>query len=128
MPLKIVIADDFPDALEPLAWYLRLDGHAVYQAADGEAALALVEEQQPDLCFLDIGMPKLDGRSLAKRIREHAWGRGMWLVAMSGYIQGSDVALALGAGFDGFVPKPVDPERFRVLCKSVQDKKDQRLG
>jgi CheY-like chemotaxis protein len=117
MRLKIVIADDFPDALEPLAFYLRLDGHVVHQAADGQAALELIEAEQPHIAFLDIGMPRLDGREVARRIRAESWGRTMHLVAMSGYIRDFDQALALRAGFDAFLAKPVDPERFREICR-----------
>ncbi len=72
---NILIADDNQDALESLALMLRLEGHEVHCASDGEEALALAGLRKPEIVVLDVGMPKLDGCEVARRIRAESWGR-----------------------------------------------------
>ena len=73
---NILIADDNQDALESLALMLRMEGHEVHCASDGEEALLLAGQRKPEIVVLDVGMPKLDGCEVARRIRAESWGRG----------------------------------------------------
>ena len=84
-------------------------GHEVHTAGDGQAALEAVEGFRPDVAMLDIGMPRLTGYEVARRIREQPWGRHVVLVALSGWGQDEDCWRAEEAGFDRHFTKPVDP-------------------
>ena len=106
---NILIADDNQDALESLALMLRLEGHEVHCASDGEEALALAGQRRPEIVVLDVGMPKLDGCEVARRIRAESWGRGAVLVALTGWGQEVDRRRSREAGFDMHLVKPVDP-------------------
>ena len=110
---NILIADDNQDALESLALMLRMEGHEVYCASDGEEALALAGQRRPEIVVLDVGMPKLDGCEVARRIRAESWGRGAILVALTGWGQDVDRVRSREAGFDMHLVKPVDPA---MLC------------
>jgi signal transduction histidine kinase len=106
---NILIADDNQDALESLALMLRLEGHEVHCASDGEEALALAGQRRPEIVVLDVGMPKLDGCEVARRIRAESWGRDAVLVALTGWGQEMDRRRSREAGFDMHLVKPVDP-------------------
>jgi signal transduction histidine kinase len=106
---NILIADDNQDALESLALMLRLEGHEVHCASDGEEALALAGLRKPEIVVLDVGMPKLDGCEVARRIRAESWGRDAVLVALTGWGQDADRKRSREAGFDMHLVKPVDP-------------------
>ena len=107
---RILVADDNLDALESLATLLSLDGHEVYRARDGAEALEVAEQQRPEIALLDIGMPRADGYEVARRIRCEPWGRGITLVALTGWGQESDRRRSEEAGFDVHLTKPVDPK------------------
>jgi signal transduction histidine kinase len=115
MPIRrnILIADDNQDALESLALMLRMEGHEVHCASDGEEALLLAGQRKPEIVVLDVGMPKLDGCEVARRIRAESWGRGAVLVALTGWGQEVDRRRSREAGFDMHLVKPVDPA---TLC------------
>jgi signal transduction histidine kinase len=115
MPVRrnILIADDNQDALESLALMLRMEGHEVHCASDGEEALLLAGQRRPEIVVLDVGMPKLDGCEVARRIRAESWGRGAVLVALTGWGQEIDRRRSREAGFDMHLVKPVDPA---TLC------------
>jgi signal transduction histidine kinase len=116
--LRILIADDNVDALESLALLLSLNGHEVYRARDGEAALAAAATVDPQVVLLDIGMPRLDGYEVARRLREQHSNQQMLLVALTGWGQESDRQRAQAAGFDAHLTKPVDYERLTELLAS----------
>jgi PAS domain S-box-containing protein len=114
-PRKVLVADDNRDAAETLAELLRLSGHEVAVAFDGEAALAEFSRFLPDIALLDIGMPKLDGNAVAGRIRRLPAGQHTTLVAITGWGQDKDKNEAFAAGFDHHLTKPVDPEKVNRL-------------
>jgi PAS domain S-box-containing protein len=97
---KIVVADDNRDAADSLALMLRLKGHEVRNARDGEEAVEAAEAFRPDVVLLDIGMPRLNGYEVARRIREQLWGKDMVLVALTGWGQDEDRRRSEEAGFD----------------------------
>ncbi len=79
---RILLADDNRDALDSLATLLQCDGHEVHTAGDGAEALEVAAACHPDVVLLDIGMPKLDGYEVAKRIRAEPWGKKAVLIAL----------------------------------------------
>jgi PAS domain S-box-containing protein len=112
---RVLIADDNRDAADSLAMLLRLEGHEVFVAHDGETALRLFEESQPQVALLDIGMPELDGYEVARRIRAKPAGKSVLLIAITGWGQEKDRRKSVEAGFDHHVTKPVEPEAVLKL-------------
>ncbi|MDB4982159.1 MAG: hypothetical protein JWM82_2911 [Myxococcales bacterium] len=108
---RILVVDDNEDAAETLADLLRLDGHEVRVAGDGPTALVVAESFDPQLAFLDIGLPVMDGWEVAKTLRSKRAGRPLTLIAMTGYGQDEDRARSAAAGFDSHLVKPLDVGR-----------------
>lgn len=106
---RILIADDNADSADSMALLLGFEGHEVRCARDGIEALRLYEEFQPDVVLLDISMPRMDGREVARRIRALDIPRKTLLIAVSGWARGSDIEESLASGFDHHLSKPVEP-------------------
>lgn len=105
--LCILIADDDRDAAESLVLLMELKGHTVHLAYDGEEALAMAQRVRPQVFILDIGMPNLDGHSVARRLRESMPGLPMLIVALTGRAQPEDRQRSAAAGFDHHFTKPL---------------------
>jgi signal transduction histidine kinase len=112
---RILVVDDNVDAGESLKMLLELDGHEVRLAHDGEQAVRLVANAAPDVVFLDIGMPRVNGYEAARRIRALPDGQGVKLVALTGWGQPADRERAAQASFDMHLTKPVAHEALREL-------------
>ena len=117
--LRILVADDNKDAAETLAALLEVFGHTVRQVHDGEAAVAAVQEFDPQLVLLDIGMPKLNGYECCRQIRALPRGDARTLVAITGWGQPDDRRKSTEAGFDQHLVKPVDPEELADLVSKL---------
>jgi len=105
---KILIAEDNPVNRELLRELLEMRGHTVAEACDGEEALRIIEQTQPDLVLLDIGMPLLDGFGVIRKIRENPRCASMPVVAVTAYAMQGDREKILSSKFDGYLSKPVD--------------------
>ncbi|HSY07259.1 MAG TPA: response regulator [Steroidobacteraceae bacterium] len=114
---RILVADDNADSLESLAALLRCDGHEVYTACDGEQALEQATKHRPEIALLDLGMPKLDGVQVGRKIRAEPWGRDMTLIALTGWGQDSDRKRTQAAGFDAHLVKPLDVSDLSVYLQ-----------
>ena len=113
----VLVADDNVDAAETLAAFLELDGYRVHLAHDGLEALELAKRIEPVACFLDIGMPKMNGYEVAEQLRQLESASRPLLVAITGWGQAEDARRALDAGFDVHMTKPVDLSQIsRVLA------------
>jgi PAS domain S-box-containing protein len=122
---RILVVDDNTDAAETLARFLRIMGHEVRTAYDGELAVEGVATFRPEVIVMDIGMPNVDGYEAARRIRAHAVGKETFLVALTGW--GADNARQQihEAGFDHHLVKPVDPDILtRVIAEIPMDRFD----
>lgn len=117
--LRILVADDNVAAAQVLALALDMLGQSTRVVHDGEAALAAAAEFRPELAILDIGMPKLDGLALARALRADPAHAGLELVALSGWGQPQDRALALAAGFDRHVSKPIGIEALEDIVRDA---------
>jgi signal transduction histidine kinase/ActR/RegA family two-component response regulator len=117
---RLLIVDDFKDSAESLAILLRMIGHEVHTAYDGEDALIAAEKFKPEVVLLDIGMPKLNGYDTARRIRRQPWGKEMVLVAFTGWGQEDDRRRTDQAGFDLHLVKPVDLGEITAMLASVR--------
>jgi CheY-like chemotaxis protein len=105
--LRILVADDYADGRDMLAFILERAGYIVATAEDGPSALALAAEFQPDVAILDIDMPGLSGYDVAEELRRQR-GATLILVALSGMGEAAHKARAAQAGFDRHFTKPVD--------------------
>ena len=96
---RILLVDDHADALEMYTVVLQADGHEIFQAADGAAAIDLFKTVRPDAAIVDIGLPTMDGYEVAKAIRAEPNGRDVMLIALTGYGFPEDRERAKAAGF-----------------------------
>ena len=100
------------DGATSQAALLRILGHEVEVAYDGEAALEKAREFRPEIVLLDLGMPGMDGFEVARQLRATSGAPGLRLIALTGYGQPNDRQRALDVGFDEHLVKPVDPARL----------------
>lgn len=112
----VLIADDQADSVEALALFLEWSGHEVHVALDGNHALRAARQYRPDLIFLDIAMPELNGYEVCRRLRcmpEFAHARIYAISAFSGEPHGQRCS---DAGFTGQLTKPIDPTALGSLA------------
>ena len=115
-PLHLLIVEDNRDAAQMLAEVLESEGHQVHLARDARTALALARRLAPDVVLCDIGLPDMDGYTLAHALRKDPALAHTRLIALSGYAQDQDRARAEQAGFDAHLVKPADLDELdRVL-------------
>ncbi len=112
---RVLIAEDNRDSADTLAMMLQLLGHETAIARDGLQAVELAETFLPDVILLDIGLPKLTGHEVARRIRGQPWGQNMALIALTGWNQEEDRRRSREAGFDHHLVKPADSATLQTL-------------
>lgn len=115
---RILVVDDNHDAAETLGTILEISGHEVWLAHDGFEALSQVERHHPEIVLLDIGLPKIDGYEVARRLRLDPRWQSILLVAVTGYGKEEDRDRGKLAGFDHHLVKPVDLEALRELLSA----------
>ncbi len=109
---RILVADDNADSADTLAALLEMMGHSVLQAHDGDAALTAVQEFDPHVVLLDIGMPKRNGYEVCGLIRAQRGGAARRLIALTGWGQPEDRKRSADAGFDVHLVKPVSVDKL----------------
>ena len=123
--LRILLVDDNEDGLMMLEMLLASMGHEVVSTAQPREVMARARALQPDVCLLDIGLPDIDGLTLAGMLRADPVTRTAVLMAMSGYGQEADRNAALAAGFERYFVKPVDvqdlAEAFSAIGRRGRD-------
>jgi CheY-like chemotaxis protein len=123
--IKVLIAEDNAVNRELLRELLELRGYTVLEACDGQEALQMIEQAQPELLLLDIGMPVMDGFAVIQKIRRNPRLAKLPVVAVTAYAMRGDQERILSSGFDGYLSKPVNPssltqELDRVLGRGSQ--------
>lgn len=113
--LRILVVDDNRDAAEALHVMLSTWGQTTRVAFDALAALDIAAKFEPQVVLLDIGLPKLHGYDVARRMRDQPWGRDALLVAVTGWGQEADRQQSKAAGINHHLIKPVDPEVLKQL-------------
>lgn len=116
-PRRILVVDDNADAADSLGMLLEVRGDNVRVAYDGLEALQLAGDFDPEVVLLDIGMPKISGYDVARRLREQR-GDSVFIIAISGWGQEGDRRKARESGFDHHFTKPVDFEALLDLIDS----------
>jgi CheY-like chemotaxis protein len=128
-PRSILIVEDNDDSREVFEMLLASFGHRVATAADGPSGVREASALAPDVVFIDIGLPGLDGYGVARRVRA-ALGTAVYLIAVTGYGQPDDRRRAPEAGFDLHLTKPIDVRAVaRMLARpSLRGEGRERCG
>jgi len=116
---RILVVDDNVDLATSLTMMLQMLGHDVRTAHDGRAAIAAVPEFEPDLIFLDIGMPRMNGYETCRHIRSGERGHEPVIVALSGWGQDHDKERSREAGMDLHLVKPFDPALLESMLSTL---------
>jgi CheY-like chemotaxis protein len=116
---RILIVDDNRDSAESLAMLLNITGNETHMAHDGIEAIEAIEKHRPEVVLLDIGLPRLGGHDVCRRVRAQSWGRDIVLVALTGWGQEEDRRRSEEAGFDGHLVKPVGYADLMELLSSL---------
>jgi CheY-like chemotaxis protein len=122
----VLLIEDSADARDLLRMMLERAGHRVYDAVDGTHGLELLNNVQPDVGIIAIGLPVMDGYEVARRIRAQPHGRSMLLLALTG--SADDLDSLSDHGFDYHLVKPVDPGYLVRLISSAQTGVDVASG
>jgi len=117
--LRIMVIDDIPDVVEILCSLLQLLGHEVSSAANGPEGLAKAMKFAPQVIICDIGLPEMNGYEIARYIRNDRSLKNTFLIALSGYAQADDLAMARESGFDRHLAKPVDLDTLEKILTEV---------
>jgi CheY-like chemotaxis protein len=126
---KILIAEDNAVNRELLRELLEMRGYTVMEACDGEEALRMIEQTQPDLVLLDIGMPVLDGFAVVRKIRENPRLASLPVAAVTAYAMQGDREKILNSQFDGYLSKPVNSRSLaEELDRLLNNRTDQGIS
>lgn len=113
----VLVADDDEDILQLVAFRLGRAGYRIVTASDGEQALRIALDQQPDLAVLDVMMPRLTGLEVTERLR--AEGRRMPIVLLTARVQEADIRRGYDAGADDYIKKPFSPQELRARVQAI---------
>jgi signal transduction histidine kinase/CheY-like chemotaxis protein len=125
---RLLVVDDNVDAAESLRMLLSLEGHELRIAHDGLAALRVAEEFQPEVVLLDIGLPRMDGYEVARRLRQRPEMDKVLLIALTGYGQDEDRRRSHEAGFNAHLIKPFDLNALRIALAHSGSLVDSRAA
>jgi len=110
--VRILYIEDNPENRLLVSRILEVEGYEVVEAVDGPSGLEAARETEPDLILLDIGLPKVDGYSLAERFRQIPELDQVPILAVTANVMKGDRERTLAAGCDGYIPKPIDIDRL----------------
>ncbi|MFC1571394.1 response regulator transcription factor [Candidatus Margulisiibacteriota bacterium] len=118
MPKKILMVEDEKDIVEPVKYKLEKDGYKVIVAGDGDAALEKYQSEKPDLIILDVMLPRLDGYSVAKRVRNREVGEEhVPIIMLTARTEQEDGEAGFEAGTDLYLKKPFEVAKLIQLAK-----------
>lgn len=114
---KILIVEDNEQNLYLSTFLLEKQGHEVIQARNGQEGLDRAAAERPDLILLDIQLPVMDGYEVARRLKQAQETQLIPIVAVTSYAMAGDREAVLAAGCEGYIEKPIDPDRFTEQIK-----------
>jgi CheY-like chemotaxis protein len=117
---RVLVVDDYDDSADVVAKILELRGNEVQTAKSGSEAIAKAERFQPDLMLLDISMPLMDGYDVCLHVKRQPWGKGITIAAMTGCYGDEHKKLAIEAGFDYYLIKPINTEAIDRLLAGTR--------
>ena len=108
----VLVVDDNAINRQLAVYLLKKSGFSVYEAESGQQAFDFLENQTPDVILLDIQLPEMDGIEVLRRIRENSATKDITVIALTAYTMRGDKEKFEAAGFDGYLPKPIEPRTF----------------
>ena len=114
---KILVVEDNQDNRELVVKVLKINGYKVIEAVDGEEALEKTKTENPDLILMDLFIPKIDGYEVTRRLKSDKDLKHIPVIALTAHAMKGDMEVALAAGCDGYMPKPID---VRELPKQIE--------
>lgn len=115
----VLVAEDDDDVRLMMRTLLEMKGYGVVEAGDGQETVAVAQDARPDLILMDLQLPRLNGFAVARFIRQHAELRGVPILVVSGHDPAKHRGLALAAGCNGYVQKPVDFDHLEKLIAGL---------
>jgi two-component system, cell cycle response regulator len=112
MPARILIIEDNAANMELMTYLVKAFGHATSGVETGEEGIDAMRRDKPDLVICDIQLPGIDGCAVARQLKADPALAAIPLVAVTSLAMVGDREKMMAAGFDGYVSKPIDPERF----------------
>jgi CheY-like chemotaxis protein len=116
---RVLLVDDDPDSSEPLSLLLQTKGHETRVVTDGAEAISVADEFKPNCVLLDLGLPRMDGYEVARRLRKRPYGSDLVLVALTGWAGREIRSKAAEAGFDYHIVKPVNWDEVEKIVRGV---------
>lgn len=114
-PPLVLVAEDDPDIRLMMKTLLEMKGYRTAEAADGQEAVRVAEEVRPDLILVDLQLPRLSGFDVTRFVRQHAELRRVPVVVVSAHDPSRHLRLALAAGCDAYLQKPIDFDQLDAL-------------
>jgi two-component system cell cycle response regulator DivK len=114
---KILVVEDNQDNRELVVKVLKINGYHVIEAVDGEEAIEKTRAENPDLILMDLFIPKIDGYEVTRRLKRDKDLKSIPIIALTAHAMKGDMEVALAAGCDGYIPKPID---VRELPKQIE--------
>jgi len=115
----VLVAEDNEDVRLMMRTLLEMKGYGVIEAGDGHETVAVAQDARPDLILMDLQLPRLNGFAVARFIRQHDELKGVPILVVSGHDPAKHRNLAIAAGCNGYVQKPVDFDRLEELIVSL---------
>ena len=115
----ILIADDYLDSRDGYAKFLKFNGLRVILAADGERALTLAADEKPDVVVVDLGLPRIDGWEVLRRLKTDPWTKGIRVIVLTGHASRESHERAQRAGCDLFLTKPCLPDELLAAIRTL---------
>ncbi len=115
----IMVVEDNPLNMKLASDLLKIGGFDVLEAADGKIALKILEQKIPDLILLDLQLPDMDGFEVMRRIKSNERTKSIRVVVMTASVMREDEKNIQSAGFDGYIPKPINTREFIKQVDSV---------
>ena len=119
MSYKVLVVDDEPFICRSLSFVLRKEQYEVFEARDGEEALAMIRDHKPDLVFMDVMMPKMNGLEVTKHVKADPGLVDTKIILLTAKGQDSDRATGQAAGADDYMTKPFSPSKLLQRARSV---------
>ena len=119
---KVLIVDDEPDYLQTLRDMLEMNRYLVASAIDGQQALKMIPEEQPDVILLDLIMPGMNGLEVLERIKSNPEFKSIPVIMLTGRSEGGDIARAQECGVDDYIVKPFNRNLLLETIKKVMEK------
>lgn len=122
---RVLIVEDNENNMELISFILEANGEETLKAINGLEGVQRALHERPDYIILDIQLPDIDGLEVLKRIRTSEEGNNIPIIAMTSYAMSGDKERMIKAGCNGYIEKPIDPERVINQIREVLDKKEQ---